>query len=102
MAFKRKAAVKVGKNDWEVTIPRPPNHATHARMTCVDPFSYDPTPKVAIQPLQDFGCFKGVTGDFSYIRMNNKRKILEEYKGSWTWDGYKVVGIEDLIGEDEA
>ena len=102
MAFKKKAAIKVGKNDWEVTIPRPPTHATHARMSCVDPFSYDPTPKTATLPIQDFGCFKGVTGEFGYIRMDNKGKLHEEYEGVWTWNGYKVVGIEDLIGEVEA
>lgn len=102
MAFKKKAAIKVGKKGWEVTIPRPPNHATHARMTCVDPFSSDPTPKVATLPIQDFGCFKGVTGEFGYIRKDNKGKLHEEYEGIWTWNGYRVIGIEDLIGEGEA
>ena len=96
MPFKAKAVVKVGKGDWQVEVPRPPKHATHARMTCVDPFSYDRSPKVATLPIQDFGCFKGVSGEFSYIRMNNKRKILEEYKGEWVWNGCAVEGIEKL------
>ena len=89
--------VKVGKKDWEVLVPRPPNHATHARMTCVDPTSSDPTPKVATLPIQDFGCFKGVSGEFQYLRMDNKGKIHEEYKDSWFWNGYKVEGIDDLL-----
>ena len=54
------------------------------------------TPKVATLPIQDFGCFIGVSGDFSYIRMDKRRKVLEEYSGEWYWDGYKVDGIEDL------
>ena len=97
MAFKKKAAVKVGRNDWEVTIPRPPNHATHAVLTCFHQLCDDGTPKTATMPIQDFGCFRGVSGDFSYIRMNNKRKVLEEYEGSWYWDGSQVSGIEQLL-----
>jgi hypothetical protein len=97
MPFKKKSVVKVGTKEWEVLVPRPPNHATHARMMAFDPFSSDPTPKQVTLPIQDFGCFKGVSGDFYYLRMNNKRKILQEWdKDSWYWDGYRVVGIEEL------
>jgi len=28
--------------------------------------------------------------------MDKNRKILEEYKGTWFWNGYKVEGIEEL------
>ena len=96
MPFKAKPVVKVGKGDWVVEVPRPPKHATHARMTCVDPFSHDRSPKVATLPIQDFACFRGVAGDFSYIRMNKSRKILEEYNGEWFWNGCVVEGIENL------
>ena len=96
MAFKKKPVITVGTKDWRVAIPRPPNHATHARMTCVDPFAYDSTPKVATLPIQDFGCFRGVSGEFSYVRMNKSRKVLEEYDGEWTWNGIEVEGIENL------
>jgi hypothetical protein len=96
MPFKAKPVVKVGKGDWQVEVPRPPKHATHARMTCVDPFSSDKSPKVATLPIQDFGCFRGVSGDFCYIRMNKSRKILEEYNGEWFWNGRAVEGIENL------
>ena len=97
MAFKKKPTVLVGTKEWRVEIPRPPNHATHARMTCIDPFAVNDTPKTATLPIQDFGCFKGVSGDFYYLRMDNKRKITKEWeKDFWHWDGYKVVGIEKL------
>ena len=96
MAFKKKSVVKVGKGDWEVEVPRPPNHATHARLECLNDTYENGTPKVATLPIQDFGCFMGVSGDFSYIRMDSRRKVLEEYSGEWYWDGYKVDGIEDL------
>ena len=99
MPFKPKPVIKAGKGDWEVLIPRPPKHATHARMMASDPFSSDPRHKKVVLPIQDFGCFKGVRGDFTYIRMNNQRKVLEEYKGTWTWDGYKVSGIDDLTSD---
>jgi hypothetical protein len=96
MPFKKKPVVTVGTQDWRVSIPRPPKHATHARMLCVDPFSYDSTPKTATLPIQDFGCFKGVSGSFSYVRMDKKRKLLEEYDGEWIWNGIEVEGIENL------
>ena len=96
MPFKSKPTAIVGRADWAVEVPKPPKHATHARMMASDPSASDPTPKQVTLPIQDFGCFKGVSGDFSYVRMNNQRKIQEEYEGSWYWDGSQVVGIEDL------
>ena len=86
MAFKKKAAVKVGTGEWIAIIPRPPKHATHARMMASDPFSSDPAPKQVTLPIQDFGCFKGVTGDFSYLRMDKKGKIHEEYDATFFWN----------------
>lgn len=96
MPFKKKPVVTVGKGDWAVEVPRPPNHSTHAVLTMDKDFKDNGKPKVATLPIQDFGCFKGVTGHFSYIRMNNQRKVLEKYKGKWYWDGYEVDGIEEL------
>ena len=96
MPFKKKPVVIVGRGDWTAEVPRPPKHATHARLMASDPFSSDPTPKQVTLPIQDFGCFMGVSGNFSYIRMNNKRKVLEEYNGEWYWDGREVEGIEEL------
>ena len=97
MPFKAKPVVTVGKGDWAVDIPRPPKHATHARMTLRDYLNGNGKPKQAIQALQDFGCFKGVAGEFEYIRMDKKGKVSEEYKDTWFWNGYKVEGIEELI-----
>ena len=97
MPFKAKPVVTLGKGDWAVEVPRPPKHATHARLTLRDYFYDNGKPKTATQALQDFGCFKGVAGDFQYIRMDKKGKVLEEYKDSWFWNGYKVEGIEELI-----
>ena len=97
MPFKKKPVVIVGRGDWTVEVPRPPKHATHARMMASDPFSSDPTPKEVTLPIQDFGCFKGVSGDFHYLRMDNKRKIKQEWdKDFWFWDGFKVAKIEEL------
>ena len=96
MPFKPKPVVKVGKGDWQVEVPRPPRHATHARMTCLNDLKENGKPKVVTLPIQDFGCFKGVRGTFSYVRMDRNRKLLEEYDGEWTWNGAEVEGIENL------
>ena len=98
MPFKGKPYIKVGKPK-NVFIPRPPKFATHARMACTDPLTYQDTPKVAILPIQDFDCFRGVTGDFSYVRMDKKRKITQEYEGTWYWDGFRVPEIQGMINE---
>ena len=98
MPFKKKPVVKVGTRDWEVLVPRPPNHATHARMVLHDDFDHKGRPKTATLPIRDFGCFKGVSGDFYYIRMDNRHKITKEWdKDFWYWDGRQVVGIEELM-----
>ena len=96
MPFKKKLVVTVGTKDWRVTIPRPPKFATHAVLTCLNQTYENGEPKTATLPIQDFGCFKGVNGNFSFIRMNKNRRILEEYEGVWYWDGEKVEGIEEL------
>ena len=97
MKFKAKPYIKVGNKDWETFIPRPPKHATHARMTCVDPLSPSSGPKTATLPLHDFGCFRGVCGDFTYLRMDNKRKVVKEYPDTYYWNGTAVDGIEKLM-----
>ena len=97
MPFKKKPYKKVGKKDWEVCIPTPPKFATHARLTCFNQTYDNGTPKTATMPIQDFGCFRGVSGDFSYIRMNKQRKILEIYSGKWYWNGVEVDGIDELM-----
>jgi hypothetical protein len=97
MRFKQKPYIKVGNKDWETFIPRPPKDATHARMICKDPFRLDESPKSATLPLQDFGCFRGVSGTFSYIRMDHKRKVVKEYPETYYWDGRDVEGIEELM-----
>ena len=94
MPKKAKPVVTVGTKDWEVTIPRPPKHATHARMAASDPYSSDPTPKEVTLPIQDFGCFKGVSGDFYYLRMDKKRKIVQQWeKDFWHRNGYEVENL---------
>tara|TARA_Y100001938_G_scaffold37922_1_gene52324 strand:+ start:12958 stop:13257 length:300 start_codon:yes stop_codon:yes gene_type:complete len=97
MRFKAKPYIKVGTKDWETFIPRPPKNATHARMTCIDPHSLSSTPKTATLPLQDFGCFRGVCGEFKYIRMDNKRKVVKVYSETYHWNGRTVDGIEELM-----
>ena len=94
--FKAKPYVMVGKGDWIVIVPRPPKHATHAVLTMHNDLKDNGKPKTATLPIQDFGCFKGVRGTFSYIRMDKNRKLLEEYDGQWTWNGAGVEGIENL------
>jgi hypothetical protein len=95
--FKKKAVVIVGRNHWAVEVPRPPKFATHARMVFHDDLDHKGRPKVATLLIQDFGCFKGVAGDFHYLRMDNKKKIMQEWdKDFWNWDGRQVVGIDKL------
>ncbi len=96
MPFKAKPVVTVGKNDWAVRVPRPPKHATHARLTLRDEHTENGKAKQSTLPIQDFGCFKGVAGTFSYLRMDNKGKISQEYDGQWQWDGWEVEGIKEL------
>jgi hypothetical protein len=97
MPFEKKPTRIVGRGDWAVEVPRPPKWATHARMTLFNDFDHKGNPKIATLPLDDFGCFKGVAGEFQYIRMNNTMKILEEYDGTWGWNGRSVIGIENLV-----
>jgi hypothetical protein len=99
MPFKKKSTKIVGRGDWAVEVPTPPKHATHARMEASDPYSSDPTPKEVTLPIQDFGCFKGVAGEFYYLRMDNKKNLKEEYDGAWYWNGYQVSGIEEIRNE---
>ena len=98
MPFKPKPVVKVGKGDWQVEVPRPPKHATHARLMCLNDTYDNGKPKTATLPIQDFGAFKGVRGTFSYVRMDRNRKLLEEYDGKWSWNGLSVEGLENLRG----
>jgi hypothetical protein len=95
--FKAKPYVKVGKGGWTVIVPRPPKHATHAVLTMHNDLKENGSPKTATLPIQDFGCFKGVSGSFHYIRMDKKRKVHEEYKDTWKWDGKEVEGMEQLL-----
>jgi len=99
MPFKPKPVVTAGKGEWAVRIPRPPKHATHARMVCHNQLTDKGKAKVATLPIQDFGCFRGVIGEFTFLRMDNKKTLKEEYKGSWEWDGTEVIGIDDLTSD---
>ena len=101
MPYKPKPYVKVGTKEWIAHIPRPPKFATHARLTCLNDTFDNGTPKTATLAIRDFGCFAGVSGDFSYLRMDNKRKIKEEYKGSWYWDGSCVPEVVLMMKEEE-
>tara|TARA_R100000808_G_scaffold24743_1_gene57982 strand:+ start:726 stop:1025 length:300 start_codon:yes stop_codon:yes gene_type:complete len=96
MPFKKKKTIQVGKSP-RVDIPRPPTHATHARLILDSEFKENGDPKTATLPIRDFDCFYGVSGEFSYIRMDNRRKLKEEYSGTWTWNGRSVEGIEGLL-----
>jgi len=96
MPFKKKPTRVVGNSGWEVEVPTPPKHATHARIVCSNQRYESGKPKVATVPIRDFGTLKGVIGEFYYIRMDNKGKVHEEYKDVWEWDGMKVVGIEEM------
>ena len=97
MPRKGSPIVTVGTKEWRVDIPRPPKRATHARMLVHDEFTDRGRPKTATLPIGDFGCFKGVCGDFYYLRMDNKRKIVEEWeKDSWYWNGYQVEGLPEM------
>ena len=92
MPFKRKEVITVGPKSWEVRVPNPPKRATHARMIC-DETGVNGKPKVAVVLIEDMKCFSGVSGEFQYVRMNDRRKVTEEFKDTWTWDGEKVEGI---------
>jgi len=96
MPFKRKPVVTVGGKDWQVRVPNPPKHATHARLVCDNQTKVNGKPKSAVLPIVDFKCFEGVTGWFQYIRMDKKKKVLDEYEGTWYWDGKEVEGIDLL------
>lgn len=99
MPFKAKPYLKVGKLYPNTFIPRPPRHATHAVMKCVDHTYDNGKPKTATLPIRDFDCFMGVSGDFHYVRMDKKRKLHETYKGNWYWDGRCVPEIQGIINE---
>ena len=92
MPFKPKPTVRVGRGDWEVEIPRPPQKATHAILTLIDHFTEKGEPKKAMVKLEDFGTLKGVAGSFHYVRVckTKARKILEEYPVKHSWNGREV------------
>jgi hypothetical protein len=96
MPFKRKPVVTVGSGYWQVRVPNPPKHSTHARLLCDDDLTANGKPKSAVLPIADFKCFQGVAGWFQYIRMDKKKNILDEYEGTWHWDGNEVEGIDLL------
>ena len=98
MPFQAKPYIKVGK-PANTFIPRPPKHATHAVLICHNQTYEDGKPKTATLPIRDFDCFMGVSGDFHYVRMDNKRKLKEKYKGNWYWDGRCVPEIQGIINE---
>ena len=93
MPFEKKPYIKVGTKDWEVIIPRPPAHATHAELKLDD----GQGGKKATLPLRDFGCFKGVSGWFTYLRQDNKGKVSKRHRQKWYWNGKNVEGLD--LGE---
>ena len=93
MPRKTKPVVTVGTKEWQVDIPRPPKRATHARIVLHNEVDHKGSPKEATLPIQDFGCFKGVSGDFSYLRLDRNRKIVEEWDEYWHWSGFKVENL---------
>ena len=96
MPFKRKPVVTVGAGDWKVEVPNPPKHATPARLVCDSHLKDNGKPKVAVLALADFKCFQGVIGWFQYIRMDKRKKVLDEYEGTWFWNGEEVEGIDSM------
>ena len=96
MPFKPKPTKVVGRGDWAVEVPRPPKFATHVVLTMDTEIKDNGKPKQSTQRIEDFGAFMGVSGTFSYIRMDNRSRVHEKYKGSWYWDGRNVKGIEKL------
>jgi len=100
MPYKAKPVVKVGTRDWQVHIPRPPKHATHARMVLHNDYDHKGRPKMVTLPICDMGCFQGVTGDFYYIRMDKKQKILQEWLDDvWYWNGKEVADLPEEQNE---
>ena len=53
MPKKANPVVTVGTKDWKVDIPRPPKHATHARMVLRDDFDHKGRPKAATQRKEE-------------------------------------------------
>ena len=88
MPFEKKPYIKVGTKDWQGIIPRPPAHATHAELKC------DDDGKKAVLRLADFGCFKGVSGWFTYLRRDNKGKVAKRHRQKWYWNGKNVEGLD--------
>jgi len=85
--------VIVGRGDWAVRVPRPPKHSTHVVLTMDTEFKDNGKPKQSTQRIEDFGAFKGVSGTFSYIRMDNKGKVHERHEDSWYWNGKEVANL---------
>ena len=96
MPSKKKPTRVVGVKGWVVEIPTPPTRATHARISCMSDTYDNGEPKIATALIRDFGVFKGVRGEFNYLRIDNKGKVLEEFKEVWEWNGAEVVGIEKM------
>ena len=59
MPFKKKPTKVVGINGWEVEVPNPPTHATHARMTLLNDLRTTASPRSQRFPYRILGALKG-------------------------------------------
>ena len=91
MPFKPKSTKVVGRGDWAVEVPTPPKHATHVVLTTYPELKGNGKPKRSTQRIDDFGAFTGVSGAFSYIRMDNRGKVHERFPESYSWTGKEVL-----------
>jgi len=82
MPFEKKPYKKIGN----IYIPRPPTGATHILFKCASGGK-------ATVAIKDIDTLFGSVGSVSFLKLNNKNKLVERFKKEYNWNGKGIEGF---------
>lgn len=82
MPFEKKPYRKVGG----IYIPRPPTGATHILFKCASGGK-------ATVAIKDIDTLCGSAGLISFLKLNNKNKVVKKFDKEYNWNGKEVEGL---------
>ena len=82
MPFEKKPYRKIGS----IYIPRPPTGATHILFKSFDK-------KRATVAIRDVDTLLGSVGLISFLKKDNKNKVVERFEKEYNWNGKEVEGL---------
>ena len=82
MPFEKKPYKKIG----DIYIPRPPSRATHILFKSFDK-------KRATVAIRDVDTLLGSVGLISFLKKDNKNKVVERFEKEYNWNGKEVEGL---------